>query len=165
VELRARIWCVVVVVAVLGPNVWAIAGSHQCWPWDSGPMFAFTIDENARVYRFRVTLEPQEMPLPPKALGLDERALLRHMFAHVYGSVDERFPDHHMVDDDPAAFTARMTSWCDSVVDEMKQKGKLAEGTTAIRVAVEVVDEPGSPPHVVGRYDLASRRFAHLWQR
>src|SRR5688572_9423044 len=104
---RVRLLVLLVVVAV--PNAWAILGSNQLWPYDSGPMFAVTIDDDIRLHRFHFIYEPMDKPLDYRDFRVNERNFNRHHFAHVYGSIDPLFPDRHMVDDTPEKFAARMT--------------------------------------------------------
>jgi hypothetical protein len=165
--MLARLRLLVVLVVVMAPNVWAIAGPHQLWPYDSGPMFAVIIDDDARMHRFRFILEPSQQPLDLKAFRLSDRSFSRHFFAHVYGSTDERFPDKHMVADTPARFTARMTAFFADVVAHLRKTKRLPAGTTAVRVDVERLRSHARKApydvHVVGRYDIATQRFVHTF--
>lgn len=167
--MLARLRLVVVLAVVLAPNVWAIAGPHQMWPYDSGPMFAVVIDDDVRMHRFRFILEPSQKPLDLSAFRMSDRSFSRHFFAHVYGSADPRFPDKHMANDTPAQFTARMTAFFGDVVAELSRKRKLPPGTQAVRVDVErLASHARDAPfevHVVGRYQLASKRFVHTFAR
>lgn len=167
--MLARLRLAVVLVVVVVPNVWAIAGPHQLWPYDSGPMFAVIIDDDVRMHRFRFILEPSQQPLDLKAFRLSDRSFSRHFFAHVYGSADPRFPDKHMPNDTPEQFTARMTAFFADVVTELSRKKRLPKGTTAVRVDVErLASHARAAPfevRVVGRYELASQRFVHTFAR
>ena len=123
------------VVALIGLQVWAMAGYHDDWPFAANAMFAFPRSPSEPTYELRthVEVDGQWRPLDPVSdLGVNDPEHFRRMFFSVYyGSTDEDFPQRAFSNDDRAHFEARLTTFCRAVARSLAHRGETA---TAMRL-------------------------------
>lgn len=177
---RARaVWCVAALSLLIAPNVAAVVTPFERWPFTCGPMFAE--DPGAAVrYRPRFVLERHDgttATLPARqTTGLAERWFRRAFLTHAWGSDGAHSFLAHDDDavangaDRDAARAARVAGFFDGVVAAAQQKKKLRaqwRDVVAVRVEVVDVDAAGAGARLLGRYDLATKRFVidAAWRR
>jgi hypothetical protein len=123
------------VLVLVGLQVWAMAGYRDDWPFAANAMFAFPRHDAEPVYELDVLVEVEGSwrRLDPEAdLGLAHPEYFRRMFfSRYYGSTNGQFPQRMFSSDDRARFEARLTAFCRAVARSLTDHGEAA---TALRL-------------------------------
>jgi len=117
---RANAFSALVMVVLVGLQLWAIVEHRDDWPFASNSMFSFARRPNEAVYDLDVRLEVEGRwrALDPVGdLGFpNAEGFPRVFFSKWYGSTDPTFPQRTFSTDDRAHFVQRMTEFCRDVV-------------------------------------------------
>jgi hypothetical protein len=159
---------VVLSLAFLAPNLWAIVQPYEDWPYTSLPMYAPSVDRDTPRYRFIFLGELSDGPeqeVSTYSVGVDYAAM-RFFFMYVYGSVEtgaspfNRFPDdtRRAFEDRLSRFFAAYTKRYEGRFPARPLKGVRLQGAR-LRWDDNAIVEL----HELGRYDVASGRFTHTW--
>ena len=134
------------VLALIGLQVWAMVGYHDDWPFAANAMFAFPRDASEPTYELRtdVEVDGRWRTLDPVAdLGINNPENFRRMFFSVYyGSTDGDFPQRAFSSDDRTRFEARLSAFCRAVARSLADRD---DAVTAVRLELrELRREDGS---------------------
>jgi hypothetical protein len=131
----ARIGPALLVIALVGFQLWAMAGYRDDWPFAANAMFAFPRVNSEPVYELSVVVEVEGAwrPLDPRTdLGLAHPEYFRRVFfSRYYGSTNGRFPQRTFSSDDRTRFEARLTEFCRAIERSLADNG---ESATALRL-------------------------------
>jgi hypothetical protein len=129
-RVAARLAVVALAVLLVLPQLRAIAGPYEDWPFSSAPMFATYHDPEWPVFEltFHAAFESgRERALDPRTdLGIGEIAFKRQLFGDYYGSIDPRHPAGHHPDDTPELFRQRLGDLCRKLAVVLRQRSGAA---------------------------------------
>lgn len=133
------------------------------WPLSCVPMFATPVEPDGARYSFRfaaLDARGKATEIPADACGVPELRLERVLFGRYYGSVDPAYEYGAFPGDTPEAFEKRMTEFFGLFAAEAQARGKLPEGTVAMRLdVVRQVRGGRTERHECGSYTLREMRF------
>jgi hypothetical protein len=119
---------VLLVMGLIGFQLWAMAGYRDDWPFAANAMFAFPRATSEPVYELTVVVKVEGAwrALDPQSdLGLAHPEYFRRVFfSRYYGSTNGRFPQRTFSSDDRARFEARLTEFCRAVDRSLGDRGE-----------------------------------------
>jgi hypothetical protein len=131
------------------------------------PMFSGYVGPGVARYRFRFMADPAARGAAPieitsRDLGFDESRFMRFFFYNVYHSSRAATPQLRYDRDDRHELEARMTPFFEGLVRHWREQSTGRPELLDVRVVIEEI-APRHDSHEVGRYDVAQRRYSHLW--
>lgn len=138
----------------------------EAWPLTNAPMFASDLKHSA-TYKLRLRVVPADgtrrQPFRADWLAMPSWHLDRLFLVSVWGAAHPATAVGRFPNDTREALVARADAFFDASVDFIvKNRPEVLKGVRAIEVEIER-QGPSRVTHKVGRYDLRSRSFTHLW--
>jgi len=163
---QAKFVVSVFIVAIIAIETVAIVTLTDDWPFGSNSMFAYYRTPDDPVYDIVVFVEeragqPRRLDLTADLGVIDTESFRRMFFSRWYGSTDPRFPQGHLQEDTPAAFSERMTTFCQRVVQVMEERGSAP---VALQFEVHRLERGGDAwvttgQTLVGSYRVSEGQF------
>jgi hypothetical protein len=163
-----KIYAVVVMAALIIPNLYIIYNGKESFPFTQAPMFGHYVGEETNFYDFAFIgedgiNETKIYPCHKNIRTSNDLFISRYFFNEIYGSMEENAPFGRFENDSKDALQKRMDKFFSAYF-----KYLFSDTSTIRKVRLEVSqfnrNYQFKDKHVIGYYDVLSKNFTHSWK-
>jgi len=154
-------------LAILTPNIAAVVGGFEDWPFTPAPMFAHYLGPGSERYSF--TFKGEFSDGSTKQVGYysvgANWSLLRFFFKYVYGAAGRKSVFTQFPADSKEQFEERLSIFFSAFAKEYERRNPASALKRLNLVVNKLLPEATAEgeAHRVGYYSVSEGRFRHTW--